>query len=408
MSMARHRTRETRVRRGIAHWPLLVLGAVVLVVLGWVAYTWVGGVLERRAAAQAASCPAGDEAVHVAATPGIAEAVQQAGLAWNRQRPVVLDHCMHVEVQSIDPQTSFSGITQRWDEAKLGPKPQAWVPDSTVWVNRAIAQNPGLVGAPARGLATSPVLLAVPQAGEQPLLGGDRLAWNDLPALASAPDGWTRYGKPAWGRFVVAVPDPAGNAASAMALQSTVAGTIGPGTGPMTTQMLDQQPVKDALAKLTGAQPAKVPANTLDALAALDRVENMPAGAFATVPVFEVDLYRYNIGKDGAAPARPLSGVSPGGATPAADFPFLPLAAPWADDAQQAATQQFRDFLAEPAQQRLFAEAGLRVAGSPDHPDPAPGIRWASTPQSLESADATAAQQLANAWNADLATAPGR
>src|SRR5437763_753143 len=104
--MARHRTLHTRVRRGIAHWPLLIVGLVALVVLGWLGYTWVGGVLERRAAAEAGSCSEGDEAVHVAAAPSVAEAVQQAGNAWNRQRPVVLDHCMHVEVQSIDPETT--------------------------------------------------------------------------------------------------------------------------------------------------------------------------------------------------------------------------------------------------------------------------------------------------------------
>jgi hypothetical protein len=314
---------------------------------------------------------------------------------------------MHVEVQSIDPQTSFTGVTQSWDEAKLGPKPQAWVPDSTLWINRGTAQNPGLIGAPARVLATSPVLLAVPEAGEQALLGGNGFAWTDLPTLTSAPDGWTRYGRPTWGRFVVAVPDPASNAASAMALQSTVAGTTAQSTGPVTPQSLDEQPARDALATLSGAQPARVPANTLDALAALDRVD-MPSGAFAAVPVFEVDLYRHNIGKDGAAPARPLSGVSPGGATPSADFPFLPLAAPWSDDAQQRATQQFRDFLAEPAQQRLFARAGLRVAGSPDHPNPSPGIRWAPTLQPLVPADAATTRQLTNAWTAGLPGAPGR
>ncbi|GDY28647.1 substrate-binding domain-containing protein [Gandjariella thermophila] len=402
--MARHRTRETRVQRGIARWPLLVLGMVVLIVLGWLGYTWIGGVLQRRAAAQAESCPAGEEAVHVAAAPGIAEAIQQAGNAWNRQRPVVLDHCMHVEVQSIDPQTTFAGLTQTWDDARLGPKPQAWVPDSTVWVNRLIAQNAGLVGAPARGLATSPVLLAVPQPGEQALLGGNGFGWSDLPALTSAPDGWARYGRPEWGRFVVAVPDPAGNAASALALQSTVAGTTAQSTGPVTAQVLDQQPARDLLARLSGAQPARVPATTVGALGALDRVD-MPSGAFTAVPVFEVDLYRHNLSKDGTSPTRPLSGVSPGGATPAADFPLLPLAAPWADDAQQRAAQQFRDFLTEPAQQRLFARAGLRVPASAEHPDPSPGIRWAPTAQPLAPADAATTQQLTAAWTAGLRAA---
>jgi Ca-activated chloride channel family protein len=402
MSMARHRTLHTRVQRGIAHWPVLVIAAVALLLLGWVGYTWVGGVLERRVAAEAGGCSQGDAAVHVAAAPSVAEAVQRAAGAWNRQRPVVFDHCVHVEVQSIDPETTLAGLTQSWDEARLGPRPQAWLPDSTLWVNRLTAQNAGLVGAPPQSLATSPVVLAVPEPAEQALLGGNGFTWSDLPGLAAAPDGWSRYGKPEWGRFTVAVPEPAGNPASALAIQSALAGTTAQGAGPVTAAQLAEQPAKDTLAKLATAQPAKVPATTDDALAALGKVDTPAAGAFGAVPVFEVDLYRHNTGKDGAPAGRPLSGVTAGGPTPAADFPFLSLAGNWADEAQQRAAQQFRDFLTSPAQRQVLAESGLRVAGSTDHPNPSPGIRWAPVPQALAPADAATSQQLTAAWTASL------
>src|SRR5438445_5870956 len=163
MWMARHRTLRTRVRRTIAHWPLLAIGAVVLLLLAWLGYTWLGGVLEQRTTTEADSCSAGDQAVHVVAAPSAAEAVQQAANAWNRQHPIVYDHCVHVEVQSIESQTTLAGLTKNWDEAKLGPKPQAWLPDSMFWVNRLTAQNAGLVGAPPQSIATSPVLLAMPE-----------------------------------------------------------------------------------------------------------------------------------------------------------------------------------------------------------------------------------------------------
>src|SRR5437764_538554 len=121
MSMARHRTLHTRVQRGIAHWPVLVIAAVALLLLGWLGYTWV---------------------------------------------------------------------------------------------------------------------LGVPESAEQALLAGNGFTWSDLPGLAAAPDGWSRYGKPEWGRFIVAVPDPAGNPASALAIQSALAGTTAQGTGPVTAPRL--------------------------------------------------------------------------------------------------------------------------------------------------------------------------
>jgi hypothetical protein len=87
--MSRHRALRTKVRRGIATWPVAIVGLVVLIVLGWLGWNWVGGLVERRAAAQAGDCHEGQALLRVSSTPSVAEAVKQVAEAWSRQRPVV-------------------------------------------------------------------------------------------------------------------------------------------------------------------------------------------------------------------------------------------------------------------------------------------------------------------------------
>src|SRR5205807_2001160 len=96
----------------------------------------------------------------------------------------------------------------------------------------------------------------------------------------------------------------------------------------------------------------------------------------------------------------PLYEVSVGGASPAADFPFVTLSGSWVSQPQSAAAQQFRDFVRQPAQQKLLAAAGLRVPSTAQHPDNAPGMRWPPTTQTLVPADATTTQEISASWAA--------
>ena len=350
-------------------------------------------------AAQAGDCNEGQALLRVAATPSVAEAVKQVAEAWSRQRPVVYDHCIQVEVQSIDSEVVLAGLTQGWDTAKIGERPHAWVTDSTLWANRLGAQNAALLGGAPESIATSPVLLALHQEPAQAVQSGSGFRWTDLPDLAGAADGWGRFGHPEWGQFRVAMPDPATNAATAMAVQSALAGASPDGKGPVTTEMLALDPVKTTLGKLTASKPEQTPAGTFEALNQLGTNTAVNAAGFSAVPVFEVDLYRHKTGKDsGTAPAQPLYGVAAGGPTPIADFPFVPLAGDWVGEAQVRAAQAFREFLHEGDQQKTLAGAGLRVEATTDRPKPSPGIRWAAVTDTLAPADANTTQQISAAW----------
>ncbi|MGW4113335.1 substrate-binding domain-containing protein [Actinosynnema sp. NPDC004786] len=402
--MSRHRALRTKVRRGIAKWPVAIVGLVVLVALGWVGWTWVGGIVERRAAAQAGDCNEGDALLRIASTPSVAEAVKQVAEAWSEQRPVVYDHCIQVEVQSIDSEVVLQGLTQGWDAGKLGERPHAWVTDSMLWANRLTAQNATLLGAAPESIAASPVLLALPREPAQAVQSGSGFRWTDLPELTGAADGWGRFGHPEWGRFTVAMPDPATNTATAMAVQSALAGASPEGKGPVTTEMLALDPVKSTMSALAASRPEQTPASTWEAMKLLGDDTAVNAAGFSAVPVFEVDLYRHNTGKDtGTPPSQPLYGVAAGGPTPIADFPFVPLAGDWVGEAQVRAAQAFREFLREPDQQKILAAAGLRVEATTERPKPSPGIRWAAVTDTLTPADANTAQQISAAW----ATADG-
>ncbi|MEU4805979.1 substrate-binding domain-containing protein [Actinosynnema sp. NPDC023587] len=397
--MSRHRALRTKVRRGIATWPVAIVGVVVLLVLGYLAWTWVGGIVEQRAAAQAGDCRQGEAGLRVAATPSVADAVREAAESWSADRPVVYDHCIRVEVQSIDSDVVLQSLTQGWDEAKLGARPHAWVTDSMLWANRLSAQNRALLGAQPVSIAASPVLLALPQEGAQAVQAGAGFRWTDLPEVTSAAGGWSRFGKPEWGDFKVAMPDPTANVATAMVIQSALAGASPDGKGPVTTEMLALDPVKATLGRLTASKPEQTPATTWGALSQLAERPGVNAAGFSAVPVFEVDLYRYNTGKDsGTAPAQPLFGVAAGGPSPVADFPFVPLAGDWVGEAQVRASQSFREFLLEDEQQKTLAGAGLRVDATTERPKPSPGVRWATMTDKLVPADANTAQQISAAW----------
>ncbi|TQM83984.1 von Willebrand factor type A domain-containing protein [Saccharothrix saharensis] len=397
--MSRHRALRTKVRRGIATWPVAIVGLVVLLVLGWLGWSWVGGLVERRAAAQAGDCDEGDALLRIASTPSIAEAVKQVAEAWSGTRPVVYDHCILIEVQSIDSEVVLGGLTQGWDTATIGERPHAWVTDSMLWANRLGAQNAALLGGVPESIAASPVLLALHQDQAQAVQSGSGFRWTDLPDLAGAADGWGRFGHAEWGRFTVAMPDPAANAATAMAVQSALAGASPEGKGPVTVEMLALEPVKSTMGRLSSSKPEQTPATTWEAMKLLADDTAVNAAGFSAVPVFEVDLYRHNTGKDsGTPPSQPLYGVAAGGPTPIADFPFVPLAGDWVGEAQVRAAQAFREFLREPDQQKILAGAGLRVEATTERPKPSPGIRWAAVTETLTPADANTTQQISAAW----------
>lgn len=376
-----------------------MLTSVLLVGLVWLGWRYTGDLLERRAAAELASCIEGEETLTIAVTPSMGEVIGQAAVAWGKSHPVVLDHCMRAEVATVAPQAVLTGLTTGWDTKSLGARPGAWLPESSLWINRLAAQDAKLLGSEPASIATSPVVLAMPENAAAAIREGNMFSWGDLPKWVNVPEAWKRYGHPDWGAFTVAVPDLASNPASALAMQAVLASASPKGSGPVTVDMLTAPGVTEAMHGLAVTGPPQVPPTTLDALNVLAGAGEVKTAPFDAVPTLEYDLYRRNVGMDGnVPPMEPLSGVVVGGTTPTADFPFIAIADERVDQLQVRAAQKFREFLQTGPQQLELAKAGLRVPSTKVRPSPSPGIRWASTQEDLTTADANTTQQISAAW----------
>lgn len=397
--MSRHRALRGPARRGIAKWPFVAVAVVLVLAVGWMSWSYTGDLLERRAAAQLASCTEGETTLTVAVTPSIADVIGHAAVAWTQTRPVVLDHCVRAEVAAVAPQAVLNGLTTGWDTKTLGARPGAWLPESSLWVNRLAAQDVRLLGSEPSSVATSPVLLAMRDNAAAAIREGSAFRWRDLATLVNEPAGWAGFGHSEWGPFTVAIPDLAANPASALALQSVLADASPQGSGPVTVEMLSAPGVGQVMSRLAAASPAQLPATTVDSLLVLAAAADVGSAPFDAVPTLEYDLYRRNIGADGhEPPTAPLVGAVVSGPTPIADFPYIAIADERVDQLQVRAAQKFREFLQDDPQQLELSKAGLRVSSTKARPNPAPGIRWAVTQSDLTAADANTTQQISAAW----------
>lgn len=398
--MSRHRSPARSGGRGIARWPLVAAGLVVVLALAWLGWSRLGELTERRTAAQAASCPQGQAVLPVAVEPSLAQAMSQVAQAWNASRPLVSDHCVRAEVRPVAAPDVLDGLAGEWDTTEHGPRPSAWLTDSSLWVPRL---DPSLLGAKPESVATSPVVLAMLEPAADALLAAGPPDWSALPELADDSESWSEFGQSGWGRLEVALPDAAGNPASALALQAVLSGVGGPEGGPVTAQMLAEPPLRDALDELAEADQPESTGAAMETLAEAGEVAQAP---FDGVPVLEYDLYRRNTAKDGRPAAKaPLVGVPLAGPTPVADFPFVALAGDGSDRVQVEAAQNLRNFLRSGPARDGLARAGLRVPGSQQRASPAPGVRWADIPVPLTPASPDTVEELLAAWEDAVARA---
>jgi Ca-activated chloride channel family protein len=174
----RHRS-EFRVR------PVAIVAAAAVVVAATSA--WAGSSLfaEER-------CGDGATRLAVAAAPEIAPAVRSVATTWAGSAEVD-GKCVTVEVTARGSAEVAAAVAGQQGVGLIGlgaasgsvQIPQLWIPDSSLWRQRLQAAAPGFRPSDGASIATSPVVLAVPQ----PLAssvnpGGGALTWDALRALA--------------------------------------------------------------------------------------------------------------------------------------------------------------------------------------------------------------------------------
>jgi Ca-activated chloride channel homolog len=304
-------------------------------------------------------------------------------------------------VSAVDSQTALNGLRNGWDISQLGPQPQAWIADSTLWTNQLAA---GSLGGDPRSIATSPIVLAMPSDGARAVESAIVPTFADIPGLVARPDGWSAMGQPSWGRFTIALPNPVTNAASALAVEAMIDPATAQGQPPLSPALLESGTVRRSLDSLAGTQPTPAPATSHQALLALGGADTVAHAPFGAVPVSEAELYERNLGIDGdTRPMNVLDEVRLGGPTPFEDFPFTPLASSVISADQIAAAMDFRAFVLTANAQTMLSQAGFRVADNYAHPLGSPGMDWGSVTPAATPTDAAGYGRFAASWSAAAA-----
>nr|WP_205861639.1 substrate-binding domain-containing protein [Planosporangium flavigriseum] len=133
--------------------------------------------------------------VSVAATSEIAPAIRATTAEASDAELRLADKCVSVDVVAADSadvaaavashhQSSLGGLGKASGKTKV---PDVWIPDSSMWLSRLRSGGPGWVPDDAPSVASSPVVLALPEPVAKTLgWPNKRFTWNDLfPRLTS-------------------------------------------------------------------------------------------------------------------------------------------------------------------------------------------------------------------------------
>jgi Ca-activated chloride channel homolog len=351
---------------------LLVAACVLLVVaLG------IGGFMFfLNQPATSASCPSGSMRLQVAASPDQADVMAQAAAEYGRQRPTVDDRCVDVQVRAVESVEAAGGLVAGWDEAALGPRPDAWVPASSAWalqvqLKRQATKQSDLIPYERPKVATTPMVFAMPKPMAQALGWPQQpLGWNDLLGAVRSGEGWRAFNQPQWGPFRLGKLDPNLSTPGLEALIGAVFAATGQGSD-LSVETLQQQAdqLRTVILGIERApgQDADTPATFLANLQQADQADQA-LGFVSVVPLDEKSVLDYNQGnlgglEDGGQrpkPKVPLVAVYPKEGTLEADHPWIVLRAPWVDAAKRRAAAGFLDYLRSGSVQARFQQAGFR------------------------------------------------
>jgi Ca-activated chloride channel family protein len=283
----------------------------------------------------------------VAAAPEIAPAVRDAAAQWVATRPRISGgRCAAVQVVDADNadvaaavagshNATINGVGQASGKTQV---PDAWIPDSSTWLQRLRAIGPDWVPADAPSVARSPVVLAMPEPVAATLgWPARKVTWTDLLAKLGG-ESKLRTG------IVEPNRDAAGTAGLlALATAANAAGAAG-----------GQQATISALRALATGRSALRD----DLLARFPRATDPGALAsgLAAAPLSEQAVNTYNAGQP---PVR-LAPVFVDPAPPPMDYPFAVLPGLSGDKASVARALMVT--LAGDGYRNRLAQVGLRAA----------------------------------------------
>jgi hypothetical protein len=317
--MGRHSSGKARGMRGLrSRSPAILLSALlVLALLSWFTFDFL------RDRLRASSCDT-TTVLNVTAAADIAPVINQVGDRVSEEDEAA---CYKVNVTSRESATTAESLVV----SDGSERPDVWIPESTIWLQRA--QDKGAWNVPASGtsIASSPVVVALTEDAAG-VLGWPQKApaWQEL------------FGPEANRDVAMGMPDPAREPTGVSTLfgvRQLVAS--GPNAGQrVTTELRRLSPntvpeQADLFARLPGGQSADEP---LDGF-----------------PTSEVSVLRHNAKQSGV----PLVASYAQPAVPALDFPFVVL--PETKPEKRDAAERFLKVLIDQQAAETFGDGGFRT-----------------------------------------------
>ncbi|HEV2783754.1 MAG TPA: substrate-binding and VWA domain-containing protein [Actinophytocola sp.] len=347
--MGRHSPADRRGTRT----PVLLLSVLLVAVLvGWFTFDLL------RDQLAATSCDS-TTTLNVAAAPEIAPTVTQIARAFAKQA------CYAVAVSSRES----TAIVEALAVSDGTERPDVWIPESTMWLQRA--QDKGAWNTPVSGssIATSPVVLALTDAAAGQLgWPGTKLTW----AQVIGPDARS---------FTVGMPDPARDPVGMsllFGLRELIKGTPDPGAASTAAMRRLSPNTESGQSELFARLPGG----------------SSPGEPLAAFPTSETALLRQN-----ARQSEQLVAVYAEPAVPALDYPYVVL--PESSESKRQAAGAFLDRLLRGDSADQLAAAGFRTPDGKALRDRSRSGRVSAAPMPPAPVpDVAEVEQVLNAWAA--------
>ncbi|MFC8828593.1 substrate-binding domain-containing protein [Streptomyces sp. NPDC057137] len=274
--------------------------------------------------------------IDLAASPDIAPAVAAVADSARRDNVTSDGRCVDVRVEARENHEIADDLAT----ATAAPEYEVWLPDSDVWVERALDADDGIALTPAGNAATTPVALAViPSAGTRLGWPEKTYTWAELTAATSGKDA-VRLG----------AADPARSATGLLAFTSVVGSTR------------KADPDSDArIAATAEALAARASGSDDEVVRSLARGGSDSAKGNEAVFLTEQAAFTHNSADSGALN---LQLFYPTDAAPVLDYPLNLVDEPELTTDESRAAMRFISLLNEKGAQRTMAEHGFRTAHS--------------------------------------------
>jgi len=334
-----------------------------------------GDRITKQGQEAAKRCVEGDLTVAVISDPGLSGPLQSVAERYNATKPINRDWCVTIEVRPADAKATLEGLIGTWDPASRGRYPAAWIPQSSVWSSQLSVAKPEIVDGTPASLVTSPVVLAIPEAAREAMLGN--LSWLEIPTLARSAAAMERLGLPGWGPLKMAMPTGPQSDATALAAQAIAMEISRTPRGALSVDDAISSLVTSTLQTMQSAAPPTDLGTSESGVAMIAREADPATGTIHAVPITEQQLY--SLTKDGANAG--VVSLLPTGPTPMADFPVITLTGEQVDVAQRDAVDAFISYVQSPDHISTITESGFRGGGA--LPPPTAAVDFPETPSPM-------------------------